>query len=54
MPTEMTLRGCGLPKDRTPSPAARNRIAAQIRIEMRAVSAHDSTAREVFHNPSDR
>src|ERR1700722_5862316 len=50
----MALRGCGLPEDRTPSCGARNRFAAQIRIEMRAVVVTDSAAREVFDNPSDR
>ncbi len=54
MATQMTLRGGGLPENRTPSCGARDRIAAQIRIEMRAVSSHDSAAGQVFHNPSDR
>ena len=54
MATEMTLRGCGLPEDRTPSCGARNRVAAQIRIEMCAISSQDSTAGQVFHDPSDR
>ncbi len=34
---EMTLRGRGLAEDRTPSYGARNRIAAQIWIQMGAV-----------------
>jgi len=54
MPREMTLRGCGLSEDRTPSLAASDRIAAQIWIQMRAVAPTDSTMRQVFDNPSDR
>ena len=53
VPREMTLRGRGLSEDRTPSRGARDRIAPQIRIEMRAVAPPDSTARQVFDNLSD-
>ena len=48
VPREMTLRGCGLAEDRTPSRGARDRIAVQIWIEVRAVAPRDSTARQVF------
>ena len=44
VPREMTLRGARLPEDRTPSRSARDRIAAQIRIEMRAVASTDLAA----------
>ena len=54
MATEMALRGRGLPEDRTPSCGARNRVASQIRIEMRTVVVTDSGACEVFNNPCDR
>ncbi len=50
---EMTLRGTSLPENRTPSRGARNRIAAQIRIEMRAVALADAAARQVFDKLSD-
>ncbi len=50
---EMTLRGRGLAEDRTPSRGALERIAAQIRIEMRAVASTDATAGQVFDNFSD-
>ena len=53
VPREMTLRGCGLAEDRTPSRGARDRIATQIRIEMRAIGPANSTASQVFDNPSD-
>lgn len=54
VPREMTLRGRGLAEDRTPSRGARDRIAAQIRIEMRAITLLYSTARQVFDNPRNR
>src|ERR1700678_2046262 len=50
---EVTLRGGGLPEDRTPSCGARDRIAAQIGIEMRAVASPDSATRQVFDNLRD-
>ena len=50
---EMALRGCGLTEDWTPSRGARNRIASQIRIEMRAVASAESAARQVFDNLRD-
>jgi len=50
---QVTLRGAGLPEDRTPSRGARDRIAAQIRIEMRAVVAPDSAAGQVFDDLRD-
>ena len=57
MPTswsrEMTLRSCCLAEDRTPSSGARNRIAAQIRIEMCAIALTDSTAGQVFDDLRD-
>jgi len=50
---EMTLRGCGLTEDWTPSRCARNRILAQIWIEMRAVASLESGPRQVFDNLRD-
>lgn len=50
---KMTLRGRCLAEDWTPSRGARERIAAQIRIEMRAVASTDATASQVFDNFSD-
>ena len=50
---EMTLRSCCLAEDRTPSRGARDRVAAQIRIEMRAITMPDSTAGQVFDHPRD-
>ncbi len=51
---EMALRGAGLSKDWTPSRGARNRLAAQIRIEMRTVATADSSMGQVFNNLRDR
>ncbi len=51
---EMTLRGARLAEDRTPPGAARNRIAAQIRIEMRAVATADLAVSQVLDNLRDR
>ena len=42
MAGQVTLRGAGLTEDWTPSGGARERIAPQIRIEMRTVVAPDS------------
>lgn len=53
VPREMTLRCARLPEHRTPSCGARDRIAAQIGIEMRAVASTDLAARKVFHNFRD-
>src|SRR5271155_4895342 len=50
---EMTLRGGGLPEDRTPSITARDRVAAQIGIEMRAVVWPESAAGQVFDDLRD-
>ena len=54
MATEMALRGCGLPENRTPSYGASDRVAAQIRIEMRTIAASDSSMRQVFDNSTNR
>ena len=53
VPREMALRGARLPEDWTPSRGARDRIAAQIRIEMRAVASTDLAVRQVFDNLRD-
>lgn len=50
---EMALCGARLSEDRTPSGAARNRLAAQIRIEMRAVASTNAASRQVFDNLRD-
>jgi hypothetical protein len=50
---QMALCGSSLAEDRTPSCGACDRIAAQIRIEMRAVASTDSAARQVFDNFRD-
>ena len=50
---EMALCGSGLSEDWAPSRGARNRIAAQIGIEMRAVASLESVTRQVFDNLRD-
>ena len=51
---QVTLRGSGLAEDWTPSGGAHERIAPQIRIEMRTVVAPDSAARQVFDDLRNR
>ena len=51
---QMALCGSSLAENRTPSGSARNRVSAQIRVEMRAIESVNSTSRQVFDNPSDR
>ena len=50
---EMALRGIGLAEDRTPSRSARDGVASQIGIKMRTVVSADTSASQVFDNPSD-
>lgn len=51
--SEMALRGSGLPEDWTPSMGARDRIASQVGIEMRALLCLDPAARQVFDQLRD-
>lgn len=53
MSSEMALRGSSLPEDRTPSRSARDRIAPQIGIEVRALASLDPTASKLFNNFRD-
>jgi hypothetical protein len=48
MPREMALRGAGLAEDRAPSASALYRVATQVRVEMRAIGARYSSARQAF------
>jgi hypothetical protein len=48
MPREMTLCGAGLAEDWPPSARPPNRVATQVRIEMRAVGACDPSARQAL------
>jgi hypothetical protein len=49
----MALRRSSLTEDWTPSRGARDRIAAQIRIQMSAAAAADSAVRQVLDNLRD-
>jgi hypothetical protein len=51
--SEMALRGSSLSEDWAPSRGARDRFAAQIGIEMRAVASVESAACQGFDNPGD-
>src|SRR5271169_3525612 len=51
---QVTLRGTGLTEDWTPSRGARERVAPQIRIEMRTVVAPDSATRQVLDDLRNR
>ena len=48
MPREMALRGAGLAEDRAPSASAPDRVVTQVRVEMRAIGARYSSARQAF------
>jgi len=48
MPREMALRGAGLAEDRAPSASASNRVATQVRIQMRTIGTRYSSARQAF------
>src|SRR5271163_4058578 len=50
---EMALRGSGLAEDWTPARGARERIAAQVGIEMRASAVCDSATGQVFDDLRD-
>ena len=51
---QVTLRRSGLTEDWTPSSSAHERIAPQIRIEMRTVVPSDSAVRQVFDDLRNR
>jgi hypothetical protein len=48
MPREMALRGAGLAEDRAPSASALYRVTTQVRVEVRAIGACYSSARQAF------
>jgi len=53
MPREMTLRGAGLAEDWPPSASALNRVASQVRVEMRAITARYPSARQALDDRRD-
>lgn len=53
MPRKMALGGAGLAEDWAPSARPPNRVATQVRVEMRAIGACDTSARQALDDRRD-